>query len=139
MKLSPEKIMDIAQDLSMDLEVYLNKKTLETIQVPTQTFYDEELLEVYKDDFEKIKRDKNDLYLIPKWNSREAYHFMHAFVMELPDSNFEKQNLLVALNSPHPFRKFKFIIDHSDLRKDWFAHQLKMQTEFVRAYLDTLE
>jgi hypothetical protein len=63
---------------------------------------------------------------------------MEAFADQLPNKLDLKSKLFQALERNKPFREFKFIIDNSDYREEWFAFKnLKLQ-EWVEEKIEEI-
>ncbi len=60
---------------------------------------------------------------------------MEGFVDKIPNSKLQ-QKLINALNRKQPFANFKWLIDNSDYRQDWFDYR---QTRFEQYVYDLLE
>jgi hypothetical protein len=61
---------------------------------------------------------------------------MENFVIGVvPEGKFRKE-LITALNRRKPFCNFKWLIDGSDYRKDWFVFKMASLEELVREILN---
>ena len=132
-------INEIAQQLDCGNECYFNQKTKELICIPNADLMamgDEEYYkEVFKDDLEKVKSQKKDLIKFEVLESFESYKIMEDFKNQIND-NYFKEKLNEALNRRKPFQNFKYLIDNSDYREDWFEFKHK---ELEKIVLETIE
>ena len=132
-------INEIAQELDCGNECYFNQKTKELICIPNADLMamgDEEYYkEVFRDDLEKVKSQKKDLIKFEVLESFESYKIMEDFKNQIND-NYFKEKLNEALNRRKPFQNFKYLIDHSEYREDWFEFK---QKELEKIVLETIE
>lgn len=132
-------INEIAQQLDCGNECYFNQKTKELICIPNADLMamgDEEYYkEVFKDDLEKVKSQKKDLIKFEVLESFESYKIMEDF-KNLINDNYFKEKLNEALNRRKPFQNFKYLIDRSEYREDWFEFK---QKELEKIVLETIE
>ena len=132
-------INEIAQQLDCGNECYFNQKTKELICIPNADLMamgDEEYYkEVFKDDLEKVKSQKKDLIQFEVLESFESYKIMEDYKNQINDNPFKKK-LNEALNRRKPFQNFKYLIDHSEYREDWFEFK---QKELEKIVLETIE
>lgn len=132
-------INEIAQQLDCRNECYFNQKTKELICIPNAKLMamgDEEYYkEVFKDDLEKVKSQKKDLIKFEVLESFESFKIMEDFKNQINDNHF-KEKLNEALNRRKPFQNFKYLIDHSEYREDWFEFK---QKELEKIVLETIE
>jgi hypothetical protein len=116
-------INKLAQELDCGNDCFYNPETKELICIPSadlRAMGDEEYYEeVFKDDFEKIKRQKQDLIKIEVLESFESFKIMENFKNELIDEQFKKK-INEALTNRKPFQNFKYLIDTSEYRESWF-------------------
>ena len=133
MKITKEKIKDIAQDLQIGMAVYINRETSETESLLDQdNVYGEP--EFWEEEIEKIEKEWKDYVVLTKMSSSEAYQIMEDFVDEVNDERL-KEYLIKILNRRSPFANFKAEIDESDYREKWFEFKDKRYEEYVREEL----
>ncbi len=132
-------INKIAQELDCGNDCYYNPKTNELICIPNadlaSTGDEEYYKEVFKDDFEKIKRQKKNLIKIEVLESFESFEIMENFKNELKDDLF-KEKINEALTNRKPFQNFKYLIDNSKYRESWFEFK---QQELEKIVVKTIE
>jgi hypothetical protein len=114
-------IKEIAGNLNCGCDCYYNLKTEEIISIPNDSgiMGDSDFNEMFREDLDKIKQQKKDCIKVEVLQGFESYQIMADFVEQLSDHQF-KLGLEAILNNKQPFRHFKYAIDHSDFRKDWF-------------------
>lgn len=66
--------------------------------------------------------------------SHESFEIIRKFTDSLEDKKLQKQ-LANALNNRKPFANFKFIIDNSKYRQDWFDFKKRCLEEHVKELL----
>ncbi|HEY3370647.1 MAG TPA: UPF0158 family protein [Prolixibacteraceae bacterium] len=132
----PEKylkaVAEIAGGLDAGLFCFLNMDTLETEVVPESFLVDLDEFEQYKEEW-----GDNIEFKYPSWEncmtfepleSHESFKIMERYTNQLEDKKLQIQ-LVNALNHRKPFAHFKFIIDNSVYRQDWFdfkKHRLEI-------------
>jgi len=138
-KLDQNIINEIAQELDCGNDCYYNTKTKELIcllNADAREMGDEEYyMEIFKDDFSKIKKHKKDLIKFEVLESYESFKIMEDFKNEIKDEQF-KEKLNEALNKRKPFQNFKYLIDTSEFRESWFAFK---QKELEKIVVKTIE
>ena len=114
-------INEIAQELDCGNDCYFNPKTKEIIAIPNYSIIsDEELFEeFFGSDVEKVNEREADFIKLEVLQSFESFKIMERFVEQIDDQKF-KAALENALQRRKPFRNFKYLIDDSDFRQDWF-------------------
>lgn len=123
----PEKyrkaVAEIADGLDAGFFCFFNMDTLEVEDVPENLLVDLEEYEENKEDWE----DELDLKY-PTWEncmtfepleSQESFKIMRKFTNHLKDKKLQNK-LDYALNNRKPFANFKYHVDNSDYRQDWF-------------------
>lgn len=136
-KISPKKIAEIAQELDCGLHCYYNHKTEEVIAIPTMSpFFDEnEFNEMFAEDLEKVKNQSQDLIQIHPLESSESFKIMEQFTQQLTDTHLQVQ-LSEVLQNKNPFQKFKNIIDHSQVKQQWFRFKIKSIEQRVETIIN---
>lgn len=137
--LSKEKIKEIAEQMDMGMESFLNKETGELVFVPDlDQFYGMDL-EGWDEDFDKLKKNKKKFVEIDKMGSHDSFQVMQDFAEQVNDS-FIRTRLLEALERRKPFSNFKDAVDNSgNYREQWFAFKDKRNIEWVEDALKYLE
>ncbi len=134
----PEKykplVAEIADNLSAGEVCFINTDTLEMESV-TETVLDD------PDEFEAmtgetvdslgLKHDEWENCLrIDPLESRESFRIMEGFADNVSDKIFQ-QKLINSLNRNRPFANFKWLIDNSDYRQDWFDYRQQWLEQYV--------
>ena len=143
MKLSKEKIREIAEELDCGMKVYVNKKTLEIKTVLDFDAHFDADTELWEEDINEIEENYDDYLEIEKKDSNDAYQVMEDFIETIEDTEL-KRELELGLNLSNPFRNFKDIIDSSGQYRDrWFEYKndryIKYVEEQLLTYNQTLE
>jgi len=135
----PEKYMkavsDIADSMDAGFVCFLNMDTLEVEDVPKDLLFDPEEFELMTgESFETMD------FKYPTWEncmtfeppeSNESFEIMESFTQQLEDKKLKSQ-LVYALSHKKPFANFKYHIDNSKYRQDWFdfkKHQLEIHVK----------
>ncbi len=130
-------ISEIAGELNCGNNCYLNPKTGELITIPDflNSTFDTELEEVFQNDIEKVRANDDDFISFEVLKSFESYKIMRDFVEQLGDG-YLKIHLTEILSKSRPFRHFKYAIDRSDFREDWFRFKDEAMKNIVRKRLE---
>jgi len=120
-------IREIAQELDCGNDCYYNLKNNEIIAIPnfSQISDEDEFKEAFQADLIRVEKQKADLIKFEVLESFESFKIMERFVEQLPDQKLQSE-LKNVLANKKPFQNFKYLMDHSDFRKDWFEFK---QTE----------
>lgn len=138
MKLSKEKIKEIAESLGTGMICYLHKQTHEVRElIDFDEFPDGR--ELWEADIKEIEANIDDYFKIESIPSRDAFRIMEAFVETLPSSKIKWQ-LEYTLEGKKPFRNFKDRVDrHENIRQQWFKFRDWKREEWVRNYIENLD
>ena len=119
-------VREIAQELDCGFNCYFNYKTEEIITLPNFSQFpdDNDFKEAISDSLEKVEKHKKDFIKIETLESFESFKIMELFVEQLSDTNL-KSELQNILANKKPFQNFKYKIDHSDFRQNWFDFKQK--------------
>ncbi|MCF8237746.1 MAG: UPF0158 family protein [Saprospiraceae bacterium] len=141
MAVSLDKLMPILKGIVQSLEAgyvcYVNKLTLEVIDIPEALSHhdEQEYLDVFQHDIDEVTKNESDYFRIEPPSSHEGFKIMEAFVDQLQDAYFQRK-LLEVLNARKPFKHFKRLIDDSKYRQEWFDFKAK---EIEKLVLDKLD
>ena len=134
MKISKEKLKDIASELEIGFVVYLHKKTLETKSImPIDELYGD--TEFWEEELEKVEQEWEDYIVIEKMESWQSFEIMERFIEHVDDRNLQEE-LINALNRRKPFANFKNIIESSDYREKWFKFKSDSLYEYTKDQLE---
>ncbi len=114
-------IKEIAQELDCGNECYYDPKTEEIIAIPnfTNISDEEEFRELYKDALKTVKKNKKNLIKIDILENFESFKIMERFIDQITEPAY-KLELENILQNNKPFQHFKYSIDHSTYRQEWF-------------------
>ena len=133
MKITSEKINEIAQELEAGMKVYLNRETLEI--KPILDWEDISDNEIWEEEVEDIIKEWSSYLVISKMESREAFRVMEEFADSVDDEVF-REGLIKILNRKSPFANFKAEVESSPYRQNWFDFRLKKYEEYVKEHLE---
>jgi hypothetical protein len=130
-------IKSIAQELDSGFDCYYNSKTDEVIGIPNfaQMSDEETFNEAFGADLEKIETQKEEFIKFEVLESFESFKIMERFVQQLSDKKLQLE-LENVLANKKPFQNFKYLIDHSDYRQDWFDFKLKELEKILESQLN---
>ena len=138
MKLSEEKIKDIAEHLDMGLVCFINPQTLET-KIMVDPDHPDFMGDVWDADIEEIDTTWERFIKLEPMLPHASFVIMKDFLPQVSHSRTRVQ-LETALENRKPFRNFKAIIDRNfTLREAWFAHKAKSYQQWVRDQLEELD
>jgi hypothetical protein len=129
MKPVKKDIKEIAELLDCGEICFYNKLTgtIEHHPDPNSDFFEQDM---WNETIDKIESEFSNYLRFEKMNSRMAFSVMENFTNSLNDQEF--QNTLIKLFAqPQPFRNFKWIIDNSDYRQQWFDFKAQAYIEWV--------
>lgn len=137
----PEKfekiVSEIADNIDAGFVCFLNTDTLETEEIRKEWMYDPEEYEAmtgesFETDF-KYPSWENCLTFEPL-ESHESFEIMRRFADNHTNVRFQNK-LFNVLNNRKPFANFKFIIDTSEFRQDWFDFKKRRMEIHVKELL----
>jgi len=129
-----EVVAKIAESIDAGQVCYLNPDTLEMEDIYKEFLVDPEEYEAMTGEtYESLELkheewDKCCTFEPPE--SRISFRIMEEFAENMPDRKFQNQ-LINALNRRKPFANFKFLIDNSDYRQNWFDFKKQWLQEYV--------
>lgn len=131
-----EKLLNpIAQSVDCGLVCYLNTDTLETEEIPKDMDMEPEDYELEFEDNDWVEPQKyptwENFIRIEPLESIQSFKIMESFANSMEDKKFQEQ-LLYALNNRKPFANFKWKVDNSPYRQNWFDFKQKWIEGYVR-------
>ena len=131
-----EKILKpIAQSIDAGFICFLNPKTLEIEEVPQELINDPYEFKMMTgsglEDFQLKYKSWDEYYEFEPLESHESFRIMEAFAERQDDEKFKNQ-LIYALNNRKPFANFKWKVDNSKYRQDWFDFKQQWLEDRVR-------
>ncbi len=134
--LTNEQIKEIASELDIGMNVYVNKVTKEIKSIINfdHHIYAEE--ELWEDEINEIEKNFDSYIQFEPMDSRQAFRVMEEFVETLDNSEIRKK-LELGLSLSKPFRNFKDILEnYHEYRDKWFSFKEKEYIEYVKEQLD---
>lgn len=133
MKLTEQHIEEIAELLDCGMICFYHRPsgTIESHPDPNGPYFDPD---PWQDLMEKIDSEWMNYVRFEKMDSREGFQVMEDFAYSMTDSKF-RDKLLDQLSKRKPFQNFKFTIDTSEYRQDWFDFKKKAYIDFVKQQL----
>ena len=135
----PEKfeqvLKPIAESIDCGLICFLNPETMQIEEVPKMLFDDPHEYEMVvggdaaEEEFKHKDWDEYDKF--EPLDSHRSFKIMQAFADNMEDVKFQEQ-LFYALNKRKPFASFKWKIENSAYRQNWFDFKQKKLEEHVR-------
>lgn len=128
------QIKEIAGDLDIGFTSYFHPKTGELLTLPSEEMLAYGDAEPWEEAIEKIEEHGDEYIQVTPMSSREGYSIMEDFANSLNDAAFQ-QRLRDALNGAKPFANFKYRVEDSVYRQDWFAFRNEANLAYVRSIL----
>ncbi len=130
-------IKEIAENLDCGFNCYYNSNTNEIVTIPnfSNISDEEEFKEIIQESLEKVNKQKTDFIKIEVLESFESFKIMERFVEKIPDQQF-KSELENILKKKKPFQNFKYLIDNSDYRQNWFDFKQRELERIVENQLN---
>jgi len=127
---TPSQIKEIAEQIDCGFCCYYNKISGEIVSIPDFEDRMDDIEEFFGEDLAKIKKDKKNFIRIDKPSAREGFEIMEDFIEEIEDTKL-RDELIKALNKKKPFGHFKFIVESSAYRQEWFDFKAKQLQKLV--------
>ena len=125
--------MEVAEAMSMNnMRSFINVDTLEVdIHADEDHFlFDDE------EDTAREATDNPDKFLaIETLSSHESFSIMEAFIETVKDKGLQR-NLIHALERKRPFANFKYIIDNSAIRQNWFQFKDEAYLDIAKKWIE---
>jgi hypothetical protein len=136
MTLTDEHINEIAELLDCGEVCFFHEPTgtLEHYPDPDNLYFEPEF---WQETMDKVESDRSNYQRFEKMDSRQGFQVMEDFANSLTDENF-RTRLFEQLAQRKPFSKFKWAIDNSEHRQDWFdfKHQANIKWVGKQVHLD---
>ncbi len=130
-----EKITEIADHLDAGFKCFIHRETYEVVAFPEDDLYLDLENDAWKEERNKVKKNKKKFIEIGQMMPSEAFRVMAAFVDALPIDAI-KIRLLVALEGKKPFANFKHQVHNSGIyREQWFAFKREKQIDWIQEEL----
>ena len=130
-------IQVIAENLDCGNDCYYNPETNEIVTIPnfSQISDEEEFKEIFRVDLAKVNERKADFIKFEVLENFESFKIMERFVEQMNDQQL-KSELENTLRNKKPFQKFKYSIENSILRQNWFDFKQSELEKMVENQLD---
>lgn len=130
MKLTDKHIRQIAEELECGMICFFHKESGEIAYHPDplSPYFDPEPWEEIMD---KIEEDSDNYIRFDNMDSSRGFRVMEDFALSIDDEHF-REVLLRCLSRSKPFRNFKYQIDSSDYRQDWFDFRTQAYVNWVK-------
>lgn len=130
-------IQVIAENLDCGNDCYYNPETNEIVTIPNFSHIsdEEEFKEIFRVDLAKGNKRKADFIKFEVLESFESFKIMERFVEQMNDQQF-KSELENTLRNKKPFQNFKYSIENSVLRQNWFDFKQSELEKMVENQLD---
>ncbi len=137
-----EQLNEIVENLEFGLRCFVHKVNHTIIALPDSISLDPDELDAelemeddsWAADIKEISENFSDYFEVEKNPPHVSFEIMTEFIDQVHDEGLRKK-LIGGLNRPKPFRNFKYIIDNSEYRDDWFAFKKKRQIELLKEQL----
>ena len=138
MNYSDKTIKEIADLIDCGHLCFLNKKNgnIEYHPKEMDLFYDEE--NPWQDVIDKIENNRNEYIRIEPMDSNQSFRVMEYFIEKI-DSEQLREKLVITLNRPKPFRNFKYLMDNSKYRQNWFDFKFDQNILWVKEQISDEE
>jgi hypothetical protein len=135
MKPTEEHIKEIAELLDCGELCFFHEPTgnIEHYPDPDNPYVE---LEEWQETLDRIDADLDNYQRFEKMDSNLSFRVMEDFANTLTDENF-RTRLFEQLSQRKPFSKFKWAIDNSEHRQDWFDFKEQAYINWVREQLDS--
>ena len=132
-------VKEIAGSIDAGLVCFLRTDTLEIDDIPYELYSSATLYKMntgftLKDFKPKYTHWKKYITIEPMVPN-ESFKIMEKFVDQLDKSKL-KIKLMNALQNRKPFANFKYIIDNSEIRQEWFDFKDKKLQEYVSSMIE---
>jgi hypothetical protein len=126
-------IKEIAQELDCGNDCFYNIKTNEIITIPSffETLDETEFKKIFQSDLTRIEKQKDDLIKFEVLESFQSFKIMEEFVRQLSDQQLQSE-LENILANKKPFQNFKFIIEQTEFRNNWFEFKQSELEKIVK-------
>jgi len=134
--LNNKQISEIAENLDLGMNCYLNLKSGEIKSIIDHDSLGEVDEELWGDDIREIEENYEDYFAFERMNSNESFEVMADFAESIDDERIRRK-LMNALNRSKPFRNFKWAIDNSgEYRDQWFEFKKNRYIEYVKEQIE---
>lgn len=129
----------IAEMINCGMVCYLNPETLDLAEIPHGVMEGTSDAEdsLFRNDLKMTWGKWSNVIVIEPLQSFDSFRIMESFADEvIVDPSF-KSALFSSLRQGKPFRHFKYLIDDSPDRQQWFDYKQSMLETYVERILKT--
>jgi len=127
-------VSEIADGLSAGLICFFNPDTFEVEDIPKELAYDPEEYEMITGEtFESTGLNHGsweNCITIEPMESHDSFKIMENFVDEIKDTSIQER-LKNALSRKKPFANFKYLVENSEYRQQWFDFRQAQYERYV--------
>ena len=136
-KISPEIIAEIADQLDMGMKCFYHIATGELESYPDELNSSFSLdNELWQETIDKVEANPHDYLSFDAMESDESFRIMETFVSNISDDTI-RHRFEDAIMFKKPFQNFKQLIyDYPDLRQQWFDYKKRQDIEWVLTQLE---
>lgn len=133
MQPTEQHIKEIAELLDCGKLCFFHKTTgtIEHYPDPDNAYVE---LDEWQETLDKIDSDRGNYLKFERMDSSQGFRMMEDFANSLTDENL-RIRLFEQLSQRKPFSKFKWVIDNSDYRQNWFDFKEQANINWVREQL----
>jgi hypothetical protein len=133
MQPTEQHIKEIAELLDCGELCFFHKTTgtIEHYPDPANAYVE---LDEWQETLDKIDSDRGNYLKFERMDSSQGFRMMEDFANSLTDENL-RIRLFEQLSQRKPFSKFKWVIDNSDYRQNWFDFKEQANINWVREQL----
>lgn len=134
MQLTDEQIKEVAEELQSEMKCFVHQKTGKVISYPDPDRNMAIQEEYWQEQIAEIEANFDDYLEMESMSSLRSFQVMEDFVKALLREKYGSR-LFIILNSPKPFRHFKYEIEGSAYREQWFAFRNQEMLTWERGQL----
>lgn len=135
MNLTEKQIIEIAENLECGMRCLYNIKTSEVKTLPNFDRWDGVDEELWEEAIKEIEENWGDYFEFEGMDSTDSFRIMEDFAETVDDIRLQNE-LINALNRRKPFQNFKWQIDNSEYRQQWFAFKKQRFIQWVKEQID---
>jgi hypothetical protein len=138
--LTEKLIREIAENLDCGFDCFFNPMSQELITIPSfgEISDTEQLEAAFSEELKRIDQQQGEFLKFEVLESHDSFKIMERYTMRLSEGSL-KTSLENALKERKPFRNFKYLIDDSSLREDWFEFKLNELKKMVVAKIKLIK
>ena len=137
LKISPETIKEIAEQLDTGMKVFYHLPTGELASYPDGLKWGGEIdEEAWGDDMAKLDENFHEYVAFTAMESHESFGVMEDFIETIAEKDV-KEKFENIIQRKKPFQQFKYLLfDYPLLREQWFLYKDERYREYVLEQID---